>query len=352
MATIAMTPDQFAELMKAIGHGGGGGDNGPRNGGSRINSKAFSRVTKFSKGEEEWKEWTFDFTVTLGSQSPDMVETLKVVESFTEETSTAKVEELDEPRAEKINLKRLSRELFEVLVATTDGEAKMMIRNVPDQDGVLAWQRLYRHHNRRALARVLRIHREAMHPKPATDISQVISSVMEWEDKWTRMAKEYPSVPVLWKMAALMELCPADVQDMVYQNIDDVHEDYGRLREKIFSWVPNKVAAKGGPTPMDIGRVERHDHETEYYDVDAIGSSMQCCNCSGWGHASRECPSQKTAKGGGKAGDKGKERGKGKDWGSPKGYGKGYGGKGAEENQKGKRKRLSGHVLQLWEDGP
>jgi hypothetical protein len=162
-------------------------------------------------------------------------------------------------------------------------------------------------------------------------------------------------VPVLWKMAALMELCPADVQDMVYQNIDDVHEDYGRLREKIFRWVSNKVAAKGGPTPMDIGRVERHDHETEYYDVDAIGSSMQCYNCSGWGHASRECPSQKTAKGGGKgggkAGDKGKGKGKGKDWGSFKGYGKGYGGKGVEENQKGKGKGYQGTCFNCGKTG-
>ena len=40
------------------------------------------------------------------------------------------------------------------------------------------------------------------------------------------MAKEHkdPLPPVIWKMAALMELCPPEVQDMIYQNVDDLNE--------------------------------------------------------------------------------------------------------------------------------
>ena len=91
---------------------------------------------------------------------------------------TPKVHRLDEARADQMDSEKLSKELFKVLVATTDGEAKMMVRNVALQDGILAWHRLYRHHNRRTMARALRMHKEAMHPKPAKDLGQLISSIV------------------------------------------------------------------------------------------------------------------------------------------------------------------------------
>ena len=53
-----------------------------------------------------------------------------------------------------------------------------------------------------------------------------------------------------------MELCPADVQDMVYQTIGDVREEYERLKQKIPSWVSNQMSVRGGPVPMDIGNVD------------------------------------------------------------------------------------------------
>ena len=90
------------------------------------------------------------------------------------------------------------------------------------------------------------------------------------------MAKEYPSVPILWKMAALMELCPAHVQDVVYQTIDDVHEDCERLKQKILSWVSNKMSIRSGPVPMDIGRVDGGDST---FEVDSVVNSSQCYNC-------------------------------------------------------------------------
>ena len=239
-----MTEDQFALLLRTVlertrGAGDGGGTR-------KVSLKAFTRMTKFSKGEEDFKDWNFDFAVALGSECPELLHNLKVIETMPEEMTTRSVYDLDVDRADRMGLDKLSKELYEVLVMITEGEAKMMIRSVPDQDGILAWHRLYRHYNRKTLARVLRIHREAMHPKPSSDIGNLISDIVEWEDKWTRMAKEYPSVPILWKMAALMELCPADVQDMVYQTIDDVHEDYERLKQKILSWVSNKMSIRSG----------------------------------------------------------------------------------------------------------
>ncbi len=90
-----------------------------------------------------------------------------------------------------------------------EGEAKMMLRGVAVQDGTLAGHRLYRHYNRRTLARVLKMHRAAMHPKTVTDIGSLIFRIVEWEDKWARMAKAHTGeLPVLWKMSAFIGLVP------------------------------------------------------------------------------------------------------------------------------------------------
>ena len=153
-----------------------------------------------------------------------------------------------------MNIEKVSKELYEVLVVTTEGEVRLMVRNIATQDGIQAWHQLYLHYNRRTFARVLRMHREAMHPKPVKDMEALISHIVEWEDRWNRMAKEHKDpLPVIWKMAALMELCPPEVQDMIYQNVDEVNEDYDKLKQKIVTWTSNKVANEG--VPMDIGRV-------------------------------------------------------------------------------------------------
>jgi hypothetical protein len=109
------------------------------------------------------------------------------------------------------------------------------------------------------------------------------------------------------------------------------------LKQKIVTWASNKVANDG--IPMDIGEVEWKSCEGEY-DVAAVGWHTQCFNCGGWGHQSRECPSEKKGKGGDKGkgngsfgntfGKGGKDFGKGgKDSGKGgKDFGKGGGGKG------------------------
>ena len=178
---------------------------------------------------------------------------------------------------------------------------------------------MYLHHNRRTFARVLRMHREAMHPKPVKDMEALISHIVEWEDRWNRMAKEHMDpLPVIWKMAALMELCPPEVQDMMHQNVDAVNEDYDKLMQKIVTWTSNKVANEG--VPMDSGRVgwhDDHDHDHDDCETSAIGQHTHCYSFGDWEHMSRECPSEKKGEGKGKDfGESGKDFGKGgKDYG-------------------------------------
>ena len=132
--TAAMTP-------------GGGADRRDR-GSRKLSMKAFNRVTKLAQGEEQWKEFHFDFGVLIGAEYPPLLETLKVVEQKTDETDTPMVRALDGQYADRLDLEKVSKELYEVLVTITEGEAKLMVKNVLNNDGVLAYHRLYRHYNR------------------------------------------------------------------------------------------------------------------------------------------------------------------------------------------------------------
>jgi hypothetical protein len=312
------------------------------NGKRTICPKAFNRLAKFGKGEDNWKEYNFEFGVILGSESPDMQETLKYMESCTNEMDTKMIRAMDEARADRMNIEKLSKELYEVLVITTEGEARLMVRNIATQDGIQAWHRLYRHYNRRTFARILRMHKEAMHPKPVKDMGSLISHVVEWEDRWNRMAKEHKDpLPVIWKMAALMELCPPEVQDMIYQNVDEVNEDYDKLKHNIITWTSNKVASEG--VPMDIGKVGWYDDHDDEYEVAAVGQHAQCYNCGGWGHHSRECPSEKKGKGNYKGDGKGKGHHFGKGGGKDIGKGGKDSGKGGKDAGKGSRDNGKGY---------
>ncbi len=81
------------------------------------------------------------------------------------------------------------------------------------------------------MARLLRMHREAMHPKVVTNIESLITRIVDLEDEWARMAKEHAGeLPALRKMADFMKVGPAEVQSMLYQGIDEVNEDYDKMK--------------------------------------------------------------------------------------------------------------------------
>ena len=75
----------------------------------RVSLKAFTRMTKFSKGEEDFQDWNFDFAVALCSECPALLHNLKVVETMPEEMTTRSVYDLDVDRADRMGLDKLSR---------------------------------------------------------------------------------------------------------------------------------------------------------------------------------------------------------------------------------------------------
>ena len=67
-----------------------------------------------------------------------MLETLKFMEPSADEVDTATIRAMDESRADRMKIEKVSKELYEVLVVTTEGEARLMVRNMATQDAIQA----------------------------------------------------------------------------------------------------------------------------------------------------------------------------------------------------------------------
>ena len=115
--------------------GGGGGGGGCR----LLKEKGFSEVPKLARGQDQWTEWSYDFKIAMATMSPEMWRTLDVIQDYPQELDLKATIVLDPKRAERINLTLRSAELFQILVLKTDGEAKLLVTSVPDEDGVRAW---------------------------------------------------------------------------------------------------------------------------------------------------------------------------------------------------------------------
>ena len=91
---------------------------------------------------------------------------------------------------------------------------------------------------------MVRVQEECMYPKTVRELHQLKSSIMTWEEKWKLMIAELGQqerVPTLWKMAALLRMCPPAVREQTVLRMDGIGEDYEKLKSMIVSYAANKV---------------------------------------------------------------------------------------------------------------
>ena len=75
--------------------------------------------------------------------------------------------------------------------------------------------------------------REAMFGKALT-MQNFIEGTLAWEEKWKRMETEQSgAVPVSMKISAYLQVCPKEVQSVIGMNMEDVEDDFVKLRNRI-----------------------------------------------------------------------------------------------------------------------
>ena len=334
---MAVTLEQLqAAISAAVATALQARSDGQASGGGRrrqrtILEKDFRRVDKFDGTEKNWKAFEFDFRIAMKAVAPGVVELMDQVALTSSVVTGERMEEHDGLAYE--GMRERGAELFEVLCMLTSGGAKLMIREAQDNDGFAAWQILARTFGRKTLASSLRKYREAVNPTQAKETSDIVGAITRWESAMKELERtEQEKVPEMIKLAALTEICTGDIRDMIYQNVDTT-KTYA-MREKVVSWVSNRVASVVQSVPMDVGEVDWQ--EEEGWCVDAVTAETQCYRCGGKGHMASKCATP-VNKGKGKGLDKGKGKGKsgmyadgGKSGGKggAKAQGKGTGGKG------------------------
>ena len=179
-------------------------------------------------------------------------------------------------------------EMYGLLARYTNSEALTIVKSVSEMDGVRAWARLHTNYSRRTLGRMFRVQRECMYPKLVKDVGQVRLAIMQLEKKWKVMMSELgegAKIPDLWRMSALLEICPKDVKDQMLLRLDEVGENYENVKVKVISFTSNKVEQSRGQrkvaVPMELDYVsgsEMYEEEEEWDDVDEVRRDRRCRN--------------------------------------------------------------------------
>ena len=280
---MAVTAEEFREWMslairEALSQGVQAGASGAQQGGShqgsgggggwrrQLDLKAFERLDVYKGGEAEWVEWMWSIKIQLRPMAPMLLDLMGMAEKNVG-LSTSQLAAMGDPGdldSKFSGASQASGELYGVLVSYTGSEARTLVKGVEDLDGVAAWGILHERYSRRTLGRMFRVQRECMYPKQARGMKEVGIMIMEWEGKWRRMMAELGPdirIPDLWRMSALLEICPKGVKDAIELRLDEIGEDYSKMRAKVMAFVDNRVEGSGGAVPMEIDEVRSGSEE-------------------------------------------------------------------------------------------
>ena len=254
----------------------------------------------------------------------------------------------------------LSAKLYNILATKTKGDAYVMMRNVPDMNGLEAYRRLCHRFDSKTIGKRVTLIRKVVNPTKVKHLKDVNKMIENWEETIRILTTEYDEEKLSegLKMGILLEMVPTQLTEMLMSMLPDPKKDddaYAKTKELIMQMVEHKTEFQK-PTPMDVGAFNPNDKQDEVeepeqwlddlYNVytkgngkgNGKGKGKGCWNCGEPGHRRFECPyplgAQESAgkgwpqdtwtKGNWSKGNR--EKG-GKSWNSKGGFGKGQSGK-------------------------
>ena len=103
-----------------------------------LHPKCFSRLDNFAGGEEKWRERSYDFRMATSTQNATVFEILNWIEENGEHTF-GEIMETDPEGIQngRFNgMETIDKDIFQHLLLSTEGEAKMVVENHADPQGV------------------------------------------------------------------------------------------------------------------------------------------------------------------------------------------------------------------------
>ena len=323
--------NKVGELQRGAGSGGGG-----RKETGYIPQK-MAVPKPFSDKMEDWRMWQEEVEDYMDSINPGVKKLLQAINiekaDIDEDWKLLHTGDFD-PKVlgDEVNI-------YRALKILTAGEAKKVVTNVKDENGLMAWQRLRFRFEPTLTAKQGMVLAEfsGMVAKPAKAPGDLVGLMTEM-DKKVKLIEDLTSEAVsdMHKKSVLI-----GILDQLTRQHTAMHHaaTYDQIRKVVAEFACNAMVATQGDA-MQVGAVteknianehEKKDEEWDWNDEHsalALGQSVKCYNCGGLGHLSRNCSSARKSKGEGKGNEKG---GGMTEKGQPKGgYGKsaGKGGKG------------------------
>ena len=159
---------------------------------------------------------SFQFKVALKSTSPDAH---RLVERAERETGQVAITDIElEDGFTDVDVGRISTELFDVLAMLVKGEAFAVVRGVLEMNGLEAWRRLKSKYSPTTPATALMAVIRVMSPTKVKLLKDLTTAMETWQNQVGSQDKDHNErLSNRMKVAAFLQLCPGDVQDIVFQ---------------------------------------------------------------------------------------------------------------------------------------
>ena len=141
----------FAESLKLLTESLNARQQGGRTTRRAMDLRAFEKIDSFSGNEDQWGDWSFVFENVVNHESIEAGNVMTWMTQTSDNENAEKGLDIDAGSYFAFQVQPLSRELYDILVNTTKGDALRVVRVTDGRDGFLAWKKLNKRYNPKSM---------------------------------------------------------------------------------------------------------------------------------------------------------------------------------------------------------